>query len=179
MVNAKDLEVSQNEGLSNWHNSAVLGSHDRSPIAIERILVPTDLSTESERSIEYGFVLARRFGAHLTLLHIFKGPCSVEKMRGRYDCEALVEERMHSKKMLKLIAEEVKKHYPDCDAEFRDGEPCEEIVNIAKEQNIDLIVISIHHYNWLTRSYSGCDAGQILGHAPCPILVLNNKTSIS
>jgi universal stress protein A len=85
---------------------------------------------------------------------------------------------MHSKEMLKSIAEEIKEHYPDCDVEFREGEPSEQIVNVAKEQNIDLIVISTHHYNWLTRLFYGCDAGQILRHAPCPIVVVHNKSSL-
>jgi nucleotide-binding universal stress UspA family protein len=29
--------------------------------------------------------------------------------------------------------------------------PCEEIINTAKERNIDLIIVSTHHHNWLTR----------------------------
>jgi universal stress protein A len=81
-------------------------------------------------------------------------------------------ERIYFKNTLKTIAEEVRKQYPDCDFEFRDGVPCEEIVNAAKERDIDLIVISTHHYNWLTRLAYGCDAERILRHAPCPIFLL-------
>jgi hypothetical protein len=80
---------------------------------------------------------------------------------------------MYFKNALKSTAEEVKKRYADCDFEFRDGVPCEEIVNTAKERGMDLIVISTHHYNWLTRLAYGCDAEQILRHAPCPILFLH------
>jgi universal stress protein A len=58
--------------------------------------------------------------------------------------------------------------------------PCEEIVTTAKERDIDLIVISTHHYNWLTRLAYGCDAEQILRRAPCPILLLQeNKDELS
>ena len=49
--------------------------------------------------------------------------------------------------ILNSIAEEVRKHYPDCDSEFCDGLPCEAIVNTARERDIDLIVVSTHHYN--------------------------------
>jgi len=87
---------------------------------------------------------------------------------------------MYFKKRLKSIAEDVKKRHPDCGFEFRGGVPCEEIVTTAKERDIDLIVISTHHYNWLTRLAYGCDAEQILRHAPCPILLLQaNKDELS
>ena len=146
---------------------------NRFPVTIERILVPTDLTAESERAIEYGFVLAQRFGAHLTLLHVCKEPCSAEYMRGSRVREAVVEERMYFKNKLQLIAEEIKKHYAHCDTKFRDGVPSDEIVKTAEEENIDLIVISTHHYNWLTRLAYGCDGEQVLRHAPCPILMLS------
>jgi nucleotide-binding universal stress UspA family protein len=82
---------------------------------------------------------------------------------------------MHFKNTLNSIAEEVRKRYADCDTEFRAGEPCKEIVKLASEGGSDLIVISTHHYNWLTRLAYGCDAEQILRHAPCPILILQAK----
>ena len=65
---------------------------------------------------------------------------------------------MHFATTLKLWAENVKKRLADCDTEFRDGQPGEEIARTAKERDVDLIVISTHHYNWLTRLAYGCDA---------------------
>ena len=157
-----------------------LSGRNRFPITFERILVPTDLTAESERAVEYGLVLAQRFGAHLTLPHVCKESYAVEYMRGPHACDAVSNERMYFKKTLKSIAEEVKKRYADCGFEFRGGVPCEEIVTTAKERDIDLIVISTHHYNWLTRLAYGCDAEQILRHAPCPILLLQaNKDELS
>ena len=156
-----------------WRSSLKQSGHNRFPINVERILVPTDLSAESERAIEYGFVLAQRFGAHLTLLYVYNGPYAVEYMRGPQAYDKVLKERMYFKNTLKSIAEEVKKHYADCDFEFRDGVPSEEIVNTAKEQATDLIVISTHHYNWLTRLAYGCDAEEIMRRAPCPVLLLH------
>jgi nucleotide-binding universal stress UspA family protein len=60
---------------------------NRFPVTIERILVPTDLTAASERAIEYGFVLAQRFGAHLTLLHVpgaVRSEPELSKRRLRY-----------------------------------------------------------------------------------------------
>jgi nucleotide-binding universal stress UspA family protein len=38
-------------------------------IKIDRILCPTDLSTESDEALRYGVALARAYGARLFLLH--------------------------------------------------------------------------------------------------------------
>jgi len=66
------------------YQSTGLSGRNRFPITFERILVPTDLTVESERAVEYGLVLAQRFGAHLTLLHVCKESYAVEYMRGLY-----------------------------------------------------------------------------------------------
>jgi len=143
--------------------------------SIKRILVPTDLTNESQRSIEFGLLLAQRFGARLTLLHVYQQPYPVEYLRGPNTSEEVWKQRMLFVNTLKYFANKVKEQYADCDTEFREGEPCEEIVNMAKERDVDLIVISTHHYNWLTRLAYGCDAETILRHAPCPIVVLQTN----
>jgi universal stress protein A len=147
------------------------GRH-RFPVKVKRILVPTDLTNESDRAVEFGLVLAKLFGAHLTLLHVYQDPSyAVEYVLGPHDSDRAQQERTYFEKTLKATAEDVRKEYADCDSEFRDGVPCEEIINTAKERDIDLIIISTHHYNWLTRLACGSDAELILRNAPCPILI--------
>ena len=64
----------------------------RLPIKVNRILVPTDLTKESDRAIEFGLVLARLFEAHLTLLHVYQDPF----LRGRI-CARPSRLRSHAK----------------------------------------------------------------------------------
>ena len=148
------------------------------PVRIERILVPTDLTIEGHRAIAFGLALARSFGAHLTLLHVYRSPSyEVEYALGPCNSDCVPRERTYFEKTLEATAEDVRKEYADCDSEFREGVPCEEIVNMAKERDIDLIIISTHHYNWLTRLTFGSDAEHIFRNMPCPILILQaNKT---
>jgi len=150
----------------------VPGKHASGPVDLKQILVPTDLSEESQKAVSYGLVLARCFGAHLTLLHVYREPYSVDYLRGPQACAAVSELRRNSEIALATLLEQVAEQYADCSAEFRYGSVCEEIVKTAKEGKIDLIVISTHHYNWLMRLAYGCDAEQILRHAPCPILIV-------
>jgi nucleotide-binding universal stress UspA family protein len=165
--------VETEDPIEAGRRSAESGARDRVPIKIKRILVPTDLTNESDEAIEFGMVLAKLFGAHLTLLHVYQEPYyAIAYLLGPHAGDRSLQDRMYFENTLKTIAQGVRKEYQDCDIEFRDGVPCEEIVRMAKERDIDLIVISTHHYNWLTRLAYGSDAEQILQHAPCPILIL-------
>jgi nucleotide-binding universal stress UspA family protein len=168
MTKIGETEIPNDAG----HQPAEVRGHDRVPSNIKRILVPTDLTKESDGAIEFGLVLAKRFGAQLTLLHAYREPYAVRYVRGPRAYDAVLEERTYFENTLKSIGEDVRQRYAHCDVEFRQGMPCEEIVHTAKERDVDLIVISTHHHNWLTRIAYGCDAEQILRHAPCPILIL-------
>jgi universal stress protein A len=149
-----------------------VGNRARLPTTIKRVLVPTDLTNESQSAIEFGLLLAQRFGAGLTLLHVYQRPYAIEYLRGPDTSEEVWKRRIYFVDTLKFFANNVKVRYADCDTEFREGELCEEIVNTAKDREVDLIILSTHHYNWLTRLAYGCDAETILRHAPCPIVVL-------
>jgi nucleotide-binding universal stress UspA family protein len=139
---------------------------------IRQIMVPTDLTKQSEEAIKFGVQLAKLCGAHLTLLHVYQEPYyAVEYILGPQPCEPAQNERT-CRNALEWILENVKKQYADCGFEFREGVPCEEIVRAAKDLNIDLVILSTHDYNWLTRLALGCDAERIVRNAPCPILLL-------
>ena len=143
---------------------------------IRRIMVPTGLTKESEEAIKFGVHLARVYGAHLTLLHVYQEPYyTIEYVLGPQPCEPGQNERMCCRNALEWRAENIKKEYADCSFEFREGVPCEEIVRAAKDLNIDLVILSTHDYNWLTRLALGCDAERIIHNAPCPILVLKGN----
>src|SRR6478609_5349329 len=142
------------------------------PARINRILMPTDLTNESQSAIDCGLLLAQYLGASLTLLHVYQQPYPAEYLCGPNISEKAWRQRMYLVNRLKFSADNVKGRYADCDTEFREGEPCEEIIHTAKERDVDLIILSTHHYNWLTRLACGCDTETILRHAPCPILVL-------
>ena len=59
---AKKLQTRVNNRSSNGH----------APIAIKKILAPTDFSPASEKGLKYALRFAREFGAEVTLLHILE-----------------------------------------------------------------------------------------------------------
>jgi nucleotide-binding universal stress UspA family protein len=55
------------------------------------------------------------------------------------------------------------------------GTPYDRIVEMAKSENADLIVIATHGYTGLKHFYMGSTAERVVRHAPCPVLVVREK----
>jgi nucleotide-binding universal stress UspA family protein len=163
----------------NNHEELETKVRGQSPPAIKRILVPTDLTPNSEKAVQYGLTLAQRFGAHLTLLYAFKETYAGQYARGPSAYNSSLAEREACREALEAAGKKVREHYPDCSTLFGYGEPNEEILKAAREEQVDLIVISTHHYNWLTRLAFGSDADQILQQTHCPILVLKSESELA
>jgi hypothetical protein len=56
------------------HESVTQGRVAKPGLEIRRILVPTDLTKESEAALQCAISLARVLGAKLTLLHVYQEP---------------------------------------------------------------------------------------------------------
>jgi len=64
------------------------------------------------------------------------------------------------------------KRLTDVRFDVRLGHPAHEIIEFAKAEKADLIVIASHGYSGIKRFLLGSVAEMILRHAPCPVLVL-------
>lgn len=52
------------------------------------------------------------------------------------------------------------------------GDPGEAIVRVAKERNVDLIVVGSHDRGWFSRLITPSVRDHLINHAPCPVLVV-------
>ena len=161
-------EVEDMRNLAEPRNSR----HDRNFCGAREILVPTDLTVESGKAIAYAVGLAKTLNAHLTLLHIYKEPHSLEYMRGPDVCAARDRQRQYTENALELLGKQVKGEYADCSTEFREGTLCGELANAVKELPADLMVISTRGDKWFRRIAYACEADAIVRLSPCPVLVV-------
>jgi nucleotide-binding universal stress UspA family protein len=137
------------------------------------ILVPTDLTAESNKAIAYAVNLAKALHAHLTLLHVYKEPYSLEYMRGPNVCAARERQRQYTENALELLGQQAKEEYANCSTVFREGTLCDEIANSVKELQADFMVISTRGNNWFQRVAYGCEADAIVRLSPCPVFVVH------
>ncbi|MFY8057045.1 MAG: universal stress protein [Planctomycetaceae bacterium] len=149
------------------------GSGSSSMIRLNRILVPTDFSDFSRPAVTYACAMAERFGAQLHVLHVVPDPAmlvpeaavfSVESMQTQSD--KLVADAQH---LLQQIPEGWQSSQPVI-REVRVGAAFPEIIEYAKGQDIDLIVIGTHGRSGLSHILMGSVAERVVRGASCPVL---------
>ncbi len=55
---------------------------------------------------------------------------------------------------------------------LEEGKVHEKIVDVAKEEQCDLIVMGAHKQGWIKKLFSGNTIEKVINHAPCPVLVV-------
>jgi nucleotide-binding universal stress UspA family protein len=153
-------------------------SQNSSPGLITHILAPTDLSDESRKTLDYAVRLAERFHAKLTLVHVWAPPDSHRGVLGALDPVAIQRNQERAEFILRGLQDIVRERHCDTESYFLTGEPCSRIVTVAKNGEVDLIVISTHDYDWLTRVVEGSHAEKILRDATCPVWIVREKEFI-
>jgi universal stress protein A len=145
-------------------------------IKLNRILIPTDFSTFSAPAMQYGLAIAARFDAEIHLLHIVPDPAmlvpeaaafSVESMQAQSD--VLKDQAMSA---LEKLPEDGWSDNKPVIREVRIGAAFIEIIEYAREKDIDLIVIGTHGRSGLMHVLMGSVAERIVRKAPCPVLTV-------
>ena len=137
---------------------------------MKRIVVAVDLSAHSKKTATYAAQFAKSFGASLTLVHAF-APERITEFTNEEVHECYEEAMRDTQRDLDKLAATVRETYPDCDTEFRIGDPAEEVNLIAKGLHADLIITARHHPGFLSRLFGTDQAPRILHRAQCPVLV--------
>jgi nucleotide-binding universal stress UspA family protein len=143
---------------------------------ISSILLPTDFSECANYALSYASEFAREAGAAIICVHVIEpvvptvGYSGVTEPLPMTDISEQLEESATRElpKIAKheacagLVVEEVIAH----------GDAASEIVRVARERHVDLIVIASHGRTGLGRILFGSTAEQVVRHAPCPVLVV-------
>ena len=139
---------------------------------IRKILVPIDFSECSKKALRYAVPLAKQHQATLSLLYVVPANYAAWEA-GMVDFAAIEGNmRQEAKNGLEtLILQEVHGLVPT-ERHIRAGGPASEIVDLAREQAADLIVISTHGRTGLSHVLIGSVAEHVVQRAPCPVLVV-------
>jgi universal stress protein F len=145
----------------------ISGDYD---LNISKIVVAVDLTPHSEKTAAYAVEFARSFGAAITLVHVF-APERITEFTTQEVHESFEEEQRETQRKLRALVDSLREGYPDCDMEFRIGDPAEEVTKFAGETKADLIITASHHPGFLGRLFGLDQAPRILHRAGCPVLV--------
>ena len=139
---------------------------------IGTILVPVDFSDCSSRAFGYGVRLARAFGSRILLLHVFDTRIIENVFHIHQMDEEAVRAEMEgrAKKAFEAMCARPEVEGLDLESVRRAGIPAREIVQAAKDLEVDLIVIGAHGATGLQGILYGTTAEGVVRGAPCPVL---------
>lgn len=143
-------------------------------IQIKRMLLPTDFSEYSATATKYACELATKFAAELHILHTLEiHPISTPDFGMGLALPRYMEEsRAAAEKSLAGIVDPQWAAGHKVVKVLREGSPRGEIVRYARENDIDLIVITTHGRSGLAHVLIGSVAESIVRTAPCPVLTV-------
>ena len=120
---------------------------DDGDLSYRVILVPIDFSEHSKRTIEYAVRFAARYNAHIRLLYVFQIPdYAVTKYEHRHQgCDELINQvdraEEEAQENLSGLENQLLSKGVNAKAYLRVGYPFEEIVLMANDPEIDLVII--------------------------------------
>jgi nucleotide-binding universal stress UspA family protein len=143
---------------------------------IRKILLPTDFSECANYALSYAASLARKFSASIICVHVIEPVMPAVGYTG-------LTEPLPIADLSEQLEESAERELPkigecddcaglDIEEVIVHGDASAEIVRVAEERKVDLIVIASHGRTGLGRILFGSTAESIVRHAPCPVLVV-------
>ncbi|CAN5847612.1 universal stress protein [soil metagenome] len=141
---------------------------------IKKILVPTDFSETGLLALEHASYLARLVNADLLLLHVlplneyhFEIPEPVMRIENHDEINKIVEQKLAE------VANDTRTNYGIMPRVLSvRGKVANEVMQIAQEEKIDLIVMGTHGSHGFEELLIGSNAHKVVSLAPCPVITV-------
>ena len=144
-------------------------------VNLKKILVPTDFSEASNAAYKYALRFGQQFSAELHVLHVLE-PTFSPDLAGLPGMPAFSNvELAPTQRKLRAWVDSVGAMGVSASMAVRNGLPAHEIVEAAKDLDIDLIIIATHGYTGWKHFCIGSTAERVVRAAPCPVLVVREK----
>jgi nucleotide-binding universal stress UspA family protein len=152
----------------------------------EKILVPLDGSEHSLRALEIAIQLAKKFGAKITLTHVYSvtvspvvmpepttlTPPGVPVMTPTEVSKVVEATRKAGNNILTAGERKVRAQEIQVETMLVEGHTVEEITRIAKEGNFGLIAMGARGISRIREILLGSVSDGVIRNAPCPVLVV-------
>ncbi|MCH8828162.1 MAG: universal stress protein [Planctomycetes bacterium] len=143
-------------------------------IAIQKILIATDFSDHSRIALRYAAEFARVFDSQVLICNVVEASGILSQLPPggeSYFPPNLPE--VHRRQSEELCAK-LQAEFPAGKSEVRVvvGKPFAEIVRMAREEDVDLIVLGTHGRGAIGHMLLGSVAERVVRKAPCPVLTV-------
>jgi nucleotide-binding universal stress UspA family protein len=145
------------------------------PLKLRNILVPVDFSAPSLSAVEFALPLIKQFGAQLHLVHVFgrEYPITTLVAMPLVLTELEIDRSVH--RHLRDVAKKYSIELRGENLHALKGRPFEGICRLARDINVDLIIIATHGNTGLKHLLLGSTAERVVRYSPCPVLVTRDR----
>ncbi|MGE0085434.1 MAG: universal stress protein [Desulfococcaceae bacterium] len=144
----------------------------------KKILFPVDLSETSQHIVPCVLTMGAKFNAEIHLLYVGR---IFEQLKSIYVPHVSIKQMetdilAGATKKLGEFAEEFFETYPSCQKKVVIGDTAGEIINYAKTEKADLIIMGTHARKGLEKMLFGSVAEKVVKMSPVPVMCVNPQT---
>ncbi len=148
---------------------------------IKRILVVSRSTEECKKALHYGVLLAKAFGAAISVLHVEYDPfVKFGRVFGKLVVDFQEEYLADMKKIKSEIDDIVSLEKTEGLAIkeiIKEGDPVHETLEAVKNEKADLIVMASHEEGRIEHMIYGSTTNEIVRTMPCSVFLINRGES--
>jgi nucleotide-binding universal stress UspA family protein len=138
------------------------------------IVVGTDGSESAARAVREAIDIAVRDGARLHVVTAYPDPAMFRERIASGATRVDVDLRDVAEGVGARVAREAEERSVDVNTHAREGDPAEVILDVAKEQDADLIVVGSRGLSGVRRFLLGSVSAKVSEHAPCSVMIVRD-----
>ena len=152
---------------------------------IKKILFATRLSENSRHALRYAFAVAKKFDAHITILHVVEPLSDEAKFAFATYFEKEVERELLAKRETNVVEQMKAQVLEFCKSEVGEdaacknrvsikvvkGYPEEQILKAVKDLQVDFLIMGAHEKGF-TQTFLGDIAKRVLRRSQVPSLII-------
>ena len=145
---------------------------ERVSVSVKKILLATDFSPASEKAASYTRALARRFSSTVEIAHVFD-PSVVSSYEEAVINLPTNERRRMTDESLERSREDFSAFRINTQTVSLEGHrPSVGLLKVAKDHEVDLIVVGTQSKSGLERLILGSTAEQLIRNSKCPVITV-------
>ncbi len=142
---------------------------------LKKILIPIDFSGYSLNALEYAKLFAEKFNAEIILLNIVEPVVfTADLTMGQVIPSIENELYQKSEEKVKELVDSLKDKF-NVRGVVKVGKSHIEIIEFAKNEGVDLIIIGSHGHTAVEQFLFGSTAEKVIRKATCPVLIIKSK----
>jgi nucleotide-binding universal stress UspA family protein len=142
---------------------------------VKKILFPIDLAENYDSLLPWVSTFVEKFGATLYVVFVTQDLSSYSTFYVPHgNIKSFQDEaREAAEKRMAAATKEQFKNFPNLETRVLVGSAAEKILELAKQENIDMIIMGAHGRKGLERVFFGSVADKVVTSALCPVVTIH------